>query len=512
MTEHGQSLIHEAGRWQVHLGRRELLAGGAPVPIGARAFEIIGVLIQSANELITKHDLMDRVWPGAEVGENTLHVHVSAIRKALGQDRDMLQTVSGRGYRLLGRWTVGDTTGRVPAAGLVATQRTVEPVRSNLPAVTAGLIGRSAAVQEIHELLSIHRMVTLTGPGGVGKTALALRVSHDLAREFDGEVWFVELAALSDPGFVLSKVACVLGLKPGEDGLNPKAIAQAVGDKKLILVLDSCEHVIDAAAELAETLVRWCPRARVLATSRELLRIDGEYVYRVPPLDVPPTHQIALDDCLGHSAVQLFVAKIQELDSSFPAREQDVGSIAAICRHLDGIPLAIEFAAARAATLGIQHVASNLVDRFGLLTSGRRTALARHQTLRATFDWSYELLPETERRLLGRLAIFTTGFTLQAAIAVMNEPEITTRLVQEGITNLVAKSLVIPDRSVPSGRWALLETIRAYAFEKLVESGEIDVTARCHAQFHRDRLAPLDDAWSPTCHRSAFRSAPAESE
>jgi predicted ATPase len=302
-------------------------------------------------------------------------------------------------------------------------------------------------------------------------------------RGFNGDVWFVELAPLSDVARMPAVVAGVLGLNLGGDDMTDDAVARAIGDKKLLLVLDNCEHVIDAAAGLVETLVRRCPCTSVLATSRELLRVDGEYVYRVPPLEIPPPHRSELANEPGYSAVRLFIARARELESSFTAHAENVRSIAAICRQLDGIPLAIEFAAARAATLGVQHVASNLADRFALLAGGRRTASARHQSLRATLDWSYEPLPEPEQLLLRRLAIFADGFTLEAAVAVMNDGDDSTRMVLRGIANLVAKSLVTLDRSVSGGRWSLLETIRAYAFEKLVESGEAEVIARRNAEY-----------------------------
>jgi predicted ATPase/DNA-binding winged helix-turn-helix (wHTH) protein len=497
MSGQKRSQIYEHGEWQVHLGRRELLARGVAVPIGARAFEIIEVLVQSANELVTKQDLMDRVWPGAAVGENTIQVHISAIRKALGQDGAMLQTVSGRGYRLPGRWIAVDAAARVEPVALAAPARdTAEPVRGNLPMAAVDLIGRTAEVRHIQDLLSAYRVVTLTGPGGIGKTTLALKVSLGVHQGFDGGVWLIELHSLSDSALVPSAVARVLGLKLGGDEITAEAVARAVGDNNVLLVLDNCEHVIDAAARLVETIVRRCPRASVLATTRELLRIDGECVYRVPPLEMPPRQQDEPEDVVGHSAVQLFVARVQALDAAFTVHEKNVRSIAAICQQLDGIPLAIEFAAARAATLGVRHVASHLEDRFRLLTCGRRTALPRHQTLRATLDWSYELLPEAERRLLGRLAIFAAGFTLEAATAVVNGLDGTTQVVLDGIANLVAKSLVTVDRSVPGGRWALLETIRAYALEKLVESGDADATARSHAMFYRGLLEPVDGSRS----------------
>jgi predicted ATPase len=437
---------------------------------------------------------MDRVWPGSIVEENTLQVHISAVRKALGADRGLLKTSSGRGYRLLGSWTIRPDGASVEMVAREPARTLAKPFLTNLtnlPALGSTLIGRALALQQLRDLLSAYRTVTLTGPGGIGKTTLALQVARSLLPNFDGDVRLVELVSLSDPRLVPSAVAGVLGLKLGGSEISAESVVRAIGGKKLLLVLDNCEHVIDAAAELAETITRLCPRTTVLATSREVLRIEGEYVYRVPPLDVPPRQEEAPETLLGRSAVQLFVARTTALDSSFAPHGENLAAIATICRRLDGIPLAIEFAAARAAALGLQQVATRLDDRFALLTDGRRTALPRHQTLRATLDWSYELLPEAERRLLRRLAVFPAGFTLEAATAVMGDADIAGSAVLEGIANLVAKSLVTLDASAPAGRWRLLETIRAYALEKLVESGEADAAARRHAEFFRDLIAPV---------------------
>jgi len=486
----GGGPVYESGEWEVDLARRELRARGIPVAIGGRAFEIIEVLVRSAGELVSKDALMDRVWPGSIVEENTLQVHISAVRKALGPDRGLLKTSSGRGYRLLGKWTIQPEGAPVETLARAPARTPVELSLTNLPALGSTLIGRAIALQQLRDLLSAYRTVTLTGPGGIGKTALALQVARSLVPNFDGDAWLVELVSLSDPRLVPSAVAGVLGFKLGGSEISAEAVARAIGGKKLLLVLDNCEHVIDAAAELAETITRLCPHTTVLATSREVLRIEGEYVYRVPPLDVPPQEE-APDTLLGRSAVQLFVARTTALDSSFSPQDENLAAIATICRRLDGIPLAIEFAAARAAVLGLQQVATRLDDRFALLTDGRRTALPRHQTLRATLDWSYELLPEGERRLLRRLAVFPAGFTLEAATAVMGDAGIAASIVLEGIATLVAKSLVALDASAPAGRWRLLETIRAYALEKLVGSGEAGEAARRHAAFFRDLIAPL---------------------
>jgi non-specific serine/threonine protein kinase len=450
----GQRLVYELDEWEVDLARRELRARGVPVPIGGRAFEIVEILVESAGELVTKNDLMSRVWPGAIIEENTLQVHIYAIRKALGSDRGMLKTASGRGYRLFGNWTIQQNAhASAEIIDLGPMHRRAKPFQNNLPAAASDLVGRTIAVQRLRDLLSAYRVVTLTGPGGIGKTRLALEVARGLSPSFQGDVRLVELVSLSDPGLVPSAVANGLGLKLGGDEISAESVARAIGAQKLLIVLDNCEHVIDAAAKLAETVVRMCSRTTILATSREILKIEGEYVYRVPPLDVPPQDE---EPCniLAHSAVQLFVATTRAWQSDFLPDGENLPAIAAICRRLDGIPLAIDFAATRVATLGLQQVAAGLDDRFGMLTGGRRTALPRHQTLRATLDWSYELLPLSEQGLLRHLAVFPAGFTLEAATAVMSNTD--TPAVEEGIANLVAKSLVTLDRSVPVDRWRLL--------------------------------------------------------
>jgi predicted ATPase len=330
----------------------------------------------------------------------------------------------------------------------------------------------------------------LTGPGGIGKTTLALEVARCMLPAFHGDVWLVELASLADPDLVPSTVARAIGLKLASGEILPETVARAIGERKLLLVLDNCEHVIDASASLAEAVVRLCPAASVLATSREILRIAGEYIFQVPPLNVPPPRQDGPDLVLRHSAVQLFVARARALRSEFSPNDGSLSAIAAICRRLDGIPLAIEFAAARAATLGVQQVASGLDERFKLLTGGRRPALPRHQTLRATLDWSYELLPEPERRLLRYLAVFPGGFTAEAATAIMHDVADAVSSVVVGIANLVTKSLVVLVGSAPVGRWRLFETTRAYALEKLAEHGETETVFMRHAVYFRDLVTP----------------------
>ena len=278
--------IYAMGECEIDLARREVRIGGSPVPIGGRAFEIVEVLAQAAGELVSKDGLMDRIWPGAVVLENTLQVHAAAIRKALGPHRRLLKTESGRGYRLLGDWTLRRRdTPRVPAS-TTQVERLADPPGSTLPLPAAPVVGRAGAVQQLRDLISAYRVVTLTGPGGIGKTSLALQVAHSVVADFPDGTWLVELASVADPGLVPPAVAQALGLKlPAEEEVSAASVARVLGDQHLLLVLDNCEHVIDSTAPLAETLVRLCPRVAILATSREILRIEGERAYRVLPLE-----------------------------------------------------------------------------------------------------------------------------------------------------------------------------------------------------------------------------------
>lgn len=457
------------------------------MPLGSRAFEIVETLVRSGGELVTKSDLLSRVWPGVTVGDNTVEVHISAIRKAFGADRQMLKTVSGRGYRLMGNWTAREAGAQSsgPSETPPVAGRTII---TNVPLAASALIGRASAVQQLCDLMSAYRVVTLAGPGGIGKTVLASEVARRLLPTVDSDVMFVELVSLSDPDLVPSAIAYALDLKlPGND-TSAAAVGRAIGNKKVLLVLDNCEHLIDAAAAATETIIHLCPHVAVLATSREVLRIEGEFVYRVPALEVPAEDQEQSPVLLEHSAVQLFIARIRSQQVDFQAETVELPTIAAICRHLDGMPLAIEFAAARAATLGIGEVERHLDDRFALLSGGRRTALPRHQTLRATLDWSYELLPEDERRLLRNLAAFPAGFTLEAANAVAGDGKST---IAPGISNLVSKSLVTLDNGAGERRWRLLETVRVYAMEKLVDAGERSGALHRHARYYTALFQPF---------------------
>ncbi|HEX3411957.1 MAG TPA: hypothetical protein VHT00_09580, partial [Stellaceae bacterium] len=357
---------------------------------------------------------------------------------------------------------------------------------TNLAEPISELVGRGDVLGEILSLAAAHRLVTLTGAGGIGKTRLALAVAHRLLPQFVDGVWLAEFSPIADPGLVPVTVAAAIGLDLGGGGVTPQRVSQALAGRRLVLVLDTCEHVISAAAALAEAVLRAGGTLRLLATSREPLRAEGEWVYPVPPLAVPAGDAEDPDDLLCYGGVRLFVERLRAAEPHIAPDRRSAAMIAAICRRLDGIPLAIELAAARAAVLGVEEVATHLDDRFRILTGGRRTALPRHKTLRATLDWSYELLSEPERVILRRLAVFAGGFRLEAASTVIASPEIAPADIVDGIANLVAKSLVTVAAGSTVAGHRLLDTMRAYGLEKLAESGERLWLARQHAEHYRD--------------------------
>src|SRR5438067_1721427 len=479
--------VIECGRFRVLPHRREILADGRPIQLGGRTFDVLMALIEGQGAVVGKDALIGRVWPNRIVEESSLHVQISALRNVFGADRNLIRTISGRGYQFTGEIRTVAASPDTPAIANTAVQvpaATRPP--TNLAEPVSELIGREVEFEEILGLAAAHRLVTLTGAGGIGKTRLGLEVARHLLPKFADGVWVIELAPLSDPDFVPVTVATALGLDLTDNVVSPERVANALASKQLLLVLDNCEHLVGAAASMAEALLRANPAARVIATSREPLRAEGECLYRVPPLAVPAEGGRDAEDPLRYGAVRLFVARARAAAPHFSADGQVAAVIAAICRHLDGIPLAIELAAARTNTLGVEELASRLDDCFDLLTGGRRTALPRHQTLRATLDWSYQLLPELERVVLRRLAIFAGGFTLQAASTVAAIGEIASADIVDCAANLVAKSLLAADLGGATGWYRLLETTRAYALEKLTQSGEFEQVARRHAECCRD--------------------------
>src|SRR5882762_6523788 len=472
------------GRFLVLPHRRELLADGQPVKLGGRAFDVLLALIEARGTVITKDALMTRVWPDRIVEENALQSQISALRMALGGDRDLVRTVSGRGYQFIGEVRVVPSRADEHAgAGAGATKPGSAVPMTNLPEPVSELIGRDDEIGEILNLAAAQRLVTLTGAGGIGKTRIALVLARELLPHFADGVWLAEFSPLSDPGLVAATVAAALGLEPGGGEISVQRVAQMLTGRRLLLVLDTCEHVIDGTATLAETVLRAGSTVHILATSREPLQVEGEWVFPVSPLAVPVENADNESDPLQYGAVRLFIERARAAVPHFAPDRRDAALIAAICRRVDGMPLAIELAASRVAMLGIEELATRLEDRLQLLTSGRRTALPRHRTLRATLDWSYELLAEPERVLLRRLAIFAGPFSLASAAAV--GPELAASDVIDVISSLLTKSLITTATGGGMSRYRLLDTTRAYAIEKLDESGERERLARCHAEYYR---------------------------
>ncbi len=361
--------------------------------------------------------------------------------------------------------------------------RSLDVLPNNLPRQLTSFIGREKEMAEVKRLLSTAYLVTLTGSGGAGKTRLALQVAADVLDHYPNGVWLVEFAPITDPALVPKTVAFALSVpeQPGRD--ITETLVDALRSKALLLVLDNCEHLLTACADLAAALLRACPQVRVLATSREGLGIPGEALWRTPSLSVPDVRSLLLsEEIILYDAVRLFVDRAVASAPGFTVTRQNAPAVAQVCQQLDGIPLAIELAAARVKVLTVEQIATRLDDRFRLLIGGSRMVLPRHQTLRAAIDWSYNLLPETERVLLRRLSVFGGGWTLEAAEAICAGGSVEADAILNLLTALVDKSLVLAGTQQGEARYRLLETVRQYARERLVEAGEeADVRTRHRA-------------------------------
>ncbi|MBB3261700.1 putative ATPase [Paraburkholderia bannensis] len=469
------------GPLQVNIDRREVSLDGERVRLGSRAFDMLAVLIAANGGLVSKKDMLRQVWPNAVVGDNNLQVHMSALRKMLGENRGLIQTVSGRGYRLVPS-AAADAAGESGYGNELEDLTQRRSVRNNLPAHFSALIGRDKAIDDISMALDSARQVTLLGAGGIGKTRLAVEVARGLLPRYPDGVYLVSLASTCDASSVLAAFAASIGVNPAMGPLTLARARQEVSERRVLFVLDNCEQVLGPAAELAETLLGVGSAVGVLATSREPLRVANEHRYWVASLQVPGQHDQS-HDVLQCSAVELFLSRARAIDARFSFDERSIQLAGMVCRRLDGIPLAIELAAARAAILGIKTLAGHLDDRFNMLTGGNRTALPRHQTLKATLDWSHAMLDDTERTTLRRLGIFVSSFTMDAAIAVAGDGALRELDVISAISGLVEKSLVATRVERGSTTYRLLETTRAYAMQKLEDEGERRFVTLNHARY-----------------------------
>ena len=469
------------GPFQLIPTQRLLLDGEKPLRLGSRALDILIALVERRGELVSKEELMARVWPKMFVEPANLTVHVAAVRRVLGDGRNgnrYLVNIPGRGYRFVAPVTVVEN--EMPP--LPQLQPIVASGANNLPAQITRLVGRAEALRTLASQLSQERFVTIVGPGGVGKTSVALAVAEAVAPDFEHGVWRVDLAQLSDPRLVPGALAFVQGQEAVSDNQIPSLVEQLRG-KRMLLVLDNCAHVVEAAASLAGSILRGAPGVRILATSREPLRVEGERRHRLSPLEVPSASApLTAAEALGFSAIELFVQCAAARLDEFELRDRDVSIVVDLCRKLDGLPLAIEFAAGQIDTFGVRGLSARLAGGLQLLSGGYRTALPRHQTLRAMLDASYDRLPESERIIFRRLSIFDDEFSLEAANKVAAGGEVAAAEVIDHVANLARKSLVTANVFGKEPLYRMLETTRCYALEKLQESGEFDAVAHRHAE------------------------------
>lgn len=497
----------ELGSFQIDLEMRALKRNNKTVHLGSRAFDILAAVVCANGRLVTKDELMNTVWPNTVVEENNIQVHLSALRKVLGPDRDLILTVPGRGFKLLQR--------RNNAPSEQAGSRAPRP--RYLPPPKSGLLGRDLAVQQIRAMLKQTQVLTLVGAGGVGKTSVAVEAAHQSSADFMEPVCFVELAALTTKEMVLRAIVERCGLSVPDPQIDVKQVTAALARQRGLLLLDNAEHVVGTVAQIVEALIARNNALRVLVTSREPLRIISETVFRVEPLDVPPPRS-ADADVLRCSAVNLFLKHANCLQGRVGNDSTEIQLVGEICRRLDGIPLAIELAAARVVALGVEGVYRRLDDRMAILTGGYRTALPRHQTLRATFDWSFAMLDHSAQSLFRRLAVFGGAFTLEAMCAVACDNEYTFENAICSIVELAAKSLVSVELDGPVAKYRLSESTRAYAMEKLQAEGEgRHITGRYASYLStcfRTRSAddPHRDASNPTDHQQTLDDARAAFE
>jgi predicted ATPase/DNA-binding winged helix-turn-helix (wHTH) protein len=464
------------GPFELSTGNRLLTNGAKVVPLGARAMDLLIVLVEQANEVVGRRTLIERVWPTRGVEQVSLRVHISALRKALDQSdpgRRYIANVPGRGYSFV-----------VPVASLSspASENLKPSLRSRLPARLMRMLGRRDALAAIQMRLAEQRFVTIVGPGGIGKTTVAIAVAHEISATFNSQVHFVDLGALGDASLVASTLAISLGLSIQTNNVMP-ALIDRLQEKPTLVILDCCEHLIDGASAVAEELIRRVPTLHLIATSREAMRVEGEHVYELCALECPPEDSsLSAQDALQYPAVQLLVDRVRAVRGDFKLVDADAPIAASICRRLDGIPLAIELAACRVDIFGLSKTASLLDERLNLSWTGRRTAPSRHQTLNATLEWSYDLLGEAEKRVLSRLSVFVGGFAFEAAVAVVADETVDEANVSDCVWELRSKSMIAAQGQ--EGRLRLLDTTRAFALPRL--SDEQNLFRRRHALYFTD--------------------------
>jgi predicted ATPase/DNA-binding winged helix-turn-helix (wHTH) protein len=498
------------GAFILHPAARLLEKDGDPVPLGSRAFDILCRLVDSSGEVVSKDDLMAAAWPDLTVEEGSLRFHIARLRRALGDGvggKRYIENLPGRGYCFVTPVRPIAPQGQPAPCG-------ASPLRPprGLPYRLNRIVGRDETLERIATELTSRRLVTIHGPGGIGKTTLAIAAAHGLLDAFAGDIRFLDLAPIGDAPLVAGALASVLGIAAQSNDPTGEVI-DVLRNRRMLILFDSCEHVIDTLAPLAERIHHEAPQVSILATSREPLRVAGEHVVALPPLDQPPEGlKPSASQILGYAATRLFVERAASMGYEAGLGDAEAAIVTKLCRKLDGIPLAIELVASRVAVHGLHETAGLVDGRLKLLWRGRRTARPRHQTLKATIDWSYALIGEEERCALRRLAVFVGPFDLAAAKAVVPDGsgagQEATEWVVQALEELTAKCLVSIQRGNGTTRYRLLDTTRDYARQKLAEAGELEAVSRRHAAcilhvLHESKSSP--PAGDPARRRQAVR-------
>lgn len=481
------------GPFRLFVTERLLKKDDESLPIGGRALDLLIALVNRPGEVLTHKELIAQVWPGLTVEEANLRVHIATVRKLLGEGRDgarYIANVAGRGYCFV-----------APAWRQLKQHETASdgPVKTQtLPRRLRRMIGRDESIEALRSMIVSKRFVSVVGPGGMGKTTLAVAVAHTMMNGFGSAICFVDLSALKDTALVIPAVASAVGYhSQTQDSLA--TLLAFVAEQQMLLVLDSCEHVVEAVAALAECLFHTAPCVHIVATSREPLQVSGEHLYWLPPLGFPP-NEATSTDLLAFPAVQLFMERAAAGGYDADLGDEEARIVANVCRQLDGVPLAIELIAGQVGKYGIRGVSQLISDRLALAWLGRRSA-SRHQTLGATLDWSYDLLSEDEKTVLCRLSLFVGPFTLQAAQAVAAESEEAASVFIDIIMKLVDKSLLMVSPDGDENLYRLLDTTRTYAALKLAGRKEERAIARRHALYFAENPAVT----RPSIIQSQFR-------
>ena len=475
---------YEIGPFRFDASTKVVTREGLPVGLGPRAVAVLGLLVRHPNQYVPKARLMDEAWPDAIVVESNLTVQISAIRRVLAEapgGERWIETLSRRGYRFVGPVT--------PVLDEEAIASGSPRAGSKLPEPLTSFVGRVKEVAELQHLMASNRLLTVTGPGGVGKTRVTVQAASGVRNDWLHGIWFVDLAPTVDPTLVPKVVAQALGVMEVASESLTETLHSRLKPMRALLILDNCEHLLEACARLVESILREAPNVRIVATSREAMHVVGEQCYQLSPLSLP-TGSGDLDALARSEAVALFIERVRLQQQGYAVTAQRAPAIAELCVRLDGIPLALELAAARIAVLPVEKIVERLNDRFTLLTGGARTSLPRHQTLRATITWSYELLSEHTKTLFSRLSIFPGGFTLEAAENVAAGEGISQQDVLDLLSTLIDKSLVLIEGS--GERYRLLETIRQFAEERLQASGEEAVLRERHFNWYLRLAARIE--------------------